>query len=165
MPITTSTTANHRKSGATLATVYTARFYELMGIKRVIRGDSKVQAARERERLRTRGKLERFLLAELDIEGYENEPLRWWQERGKKVYPTLASLAFTVFSIPAMSSECERAFSRAGKMVTDERYQLKADIIEADQLLKSWLISGLIDRNKAWRVMSEIEELALFEQH
>jgi len=67
--------------------------------------------------------------------------------------------------MPAMSAECKRAFSRAGKMVTNDRYQLKADIIEADQLLKSWLISGLIDRQKVWRVLHEIEESALLQRH
>lgn len=30
-----------------------------------------------------------------------------------------------------MSSECERAFSSAKRMITDERYNLKNDIIEA----------------------------------
>jgi len=50
-------------------------------------------------------------------------------------------------------------------MVTDERYQLKADFIEADQLLKSWLVSGLIDCNIAWQVLSEIEEQTLLQQH
>jgi len=64
-----------------------------------------------------------------------------------------------------MSAECERAFSRAGKMVTDDRYQLKADIIEADQLIKSWLAGGLIDRNKAWRVLDEIQQQQLLESH
>jgi hypothetical protein len=91
--------------------------------------------------------------------------LRWWQEVGKKEYPTLAGLAFTVFSMPAMSSECERAYSRAGMMVTDDRYQRKADIIEADQLLKSWLAGNLIDRRKALRVLNEIEQSSLLERH
>ena len=75
----------------------------------------------------------------------------------RKAYPTLAGLAFIVFATPAMSSECERAFSHAGKMVTDDRYQHKADILEADQLLKSWLIDGLIDRTKLRRVLDETE--------
>lgn len=79
-------------------------------------------ASRERERLRTKGELERYLQAELNLEGYYGELLRWWQEIGSKKYPTLAGLAFTVFAIPAMSAECERAFSRAGKIVTDDRY-------------------------------------------
>ena len=42
-------------------------------------------------------------------------------------------------------------------MITDERHQLKANIVEADQLMKSWLIGGLVDREKAWRVLNEIE--------
>jgi hypothetical protein len=62
-----------------------------------------------------------------------------------------------------MSAECERLFSRAGKMVTNDRWRLKADIIEAEQLLESWLVSGLINRDTAWRVLSEIEQRA-FEQ-
>ena len=66
-----------------------------------------------------------------------NEPLRWWRERGELLYPTLASMAYDLFSIPAMSAECERAFSLAKKLITDERYNLKADIIEADQCIKS----------------------------
>lgn len=48
-------------------------------------------------------------------------------------------MAHDLFAIPAMSSECERAFSAAKKMITDERYNLKEVIIEADQCLKSWL--------------------------
>jgi hypothetical protein len=31
------------------------------------------------ERLRTRGELERYLHAELNLNGYYGEPLRWWQ--------------------------------------------------------------------------------------
>ena len=114
--------------------------------------------------MRTRGKLGRFQEAELDLKKYREQPIRWWQEVSKKEYPTLAGLAFTVFSMPAMSAECKRVFSRAGKMVTNDRYQLKADIIEADHL-KSWLISNLIDRQKAWRVLHEIEESALLQRH
>jgi hypothetical protein len=43
------------------------------------------------------------------------------------------------------SAEFERAFSHAKKMVSEERYSLKADIIEAEQCLKNWLISGVVD--------------------
>ena len=164
-PTTTSTALSIKTTSATPATVFTTKFYELMGIRRKERDEGSILAAKERQRLRTKGELERFLQAELDYDGYDSEPLRWWQERGKKEYPTLAGLAFTVFAMPAMSSECKRAFSRAGKMVTDDRYQLKADIIEADQLIKSWLAGGLIDRNKAWRVLDEIEQQQLLESH
>jgi hypothetical protein len=138
---------------------------DLMGIHRKERDNASILASKERERLRTKGELERYLQAELNLDGYYGEPLQWWQEIGKKEYPTLADLAFTVFAIPAMSAECERAFSRAGKMVTTDRYQLKADIIEADQLIKSWLAGGLIDRNKAWRVLDEIQHQTVLESH
>lgn len=71
--------------------------------------------------MRARRELELFLEAELDLTGYKNEILRWWVEVGKEAYCTLAGLALAVLSMPAMSFECERAFGRAGKMVTDER--------------------------------------------
>ena len=37
-----------------------------------------------------------------------------------------------------MSAECERVFSSAKHLVTDSRNCLKADIIEANECLKSW---------------------------
>jgi hypothetical protein len=75
----------------------------------------------------------------------KDEPLRWWRERGQHLYPTLATMAFDLFAIPGMSSECERAFSAAIRLLTDDRYNLKPDIIEADQCLKSWFKSGVAD--------------------
>ena len=62
----------------------------------------------------------------IDLTEYRDKPLRWWQERGEPLYPTLAQLAYDVFAIPGMSLECERAFSQSKKMVTDERDNLKA---------------------------------------
>ena len=108
-----------------------------MGIRVKEPSESELGATKERARQRTKGELDRYLTDELSLEGYENTPLRWWQEVGKSRYPTLAGLAFTLFAAPAISSECERGFSRAGKIVTDKRYSLKADIIKADQLIKS----------------------------
>jgi hypothetical protein len=78
-----------------------------------------------------------------------NEPLRWWRERGELLYPTLASMAYDLFSIPAMSAECERAFSLTKKLITDERYNLKPDIIEADQCIKSWCKHGIVNGQAA----------------
>lgn len=63
---------------------------------------------------------------------YVDQPLRWWRERGEVLYPTLASMAYDLFAMPGMSSECERAFSAAKRMIIDERYNLKPDIIQAD---------------------------------
>jgi formiminotetrahydrofolate cyclodeaminase len=45
--------------------------------------------------------------------------------------------------MPAISSECERAFSAAKKLINEQRYNLKTDIIEADQCIKSWLKNGI----------------------
>ncbi|KAM0689944.1 hypothetical protein Q7P36_008710 [Cladosporium allicinum] len=73
----------------------------------------------------------------------EIEPLRWWRERGEQLYPTLAIMAYDLFAMPAISSECERAFSNAKRLVTDERHRLKSEIIEADQCIKSWLKNGI----------------------
>lgn len=53
------------------------------------------------------------------------------------MFPTLAKLAFKLLAIPGMSAECERAFSQAKRMITDERFNLKQDVIEAEQCLKS----------------------------
>lgn len=62
------------------------------------------------------------------VEGdYFDEPLRWWRERGESSYPILASMAYDLFSLPGMSSGCERAFSGAKRMITDARYNLKGD--------------------------------------
>jgi hypothetical protein len=65
-------------------------------------------------------------------------------------------VAYDLFAVPGMSAECERAFSRAKKMVTDERNSLRGDIIEAEQCLKSWLISGIVDGAKTWASLQEL---------
>jgi hypothetical protein len=85
-----------------------------------------------------------------------DEPLRWWRERGEHLYPTLAVIAYDLFSIPAMSSECERAFSASKRMITDHRYSLKNDIIEADQCIKSWFKHGIADGAAAFTSIATI---------
>jgi len=54
-------------------------------------------------------------------------------------------------SIPAMSSDCERVFSQGKLLITGQRNRLKADIIEATQCLRMWMI---MDRKKLgkWKV-------------
>jgi len=122
------------------------------------------------ERRQHEQELERFLTAELDVhyktiengqpvqKSYIMEPLRWWRERGEELYPTLAEMAYDLFAIPAMSSECERAFSAAKRMITDERYRLKEDIIEADQCLKSWIKNKLANGTAAFESISLLPE-------
>lgn len=94
-----------------------------------------------------------------------NNPLDWWRQRGEAQYPTLANMAYDLFSIPSMSSECERVFSMSKKMITYERYNLKTDIIEADQCLKSWLLQQLVDGAATWQLLTNLEEQQDTEQH
>jgi hypothetical protein len=49
-----------------------------------------------------------------------------------------------------MSSECERAFSDAKQLIADSRYNLKSDIIQADQCLKSWFKNDVADSQAAF---------------
>ncbi|XP_073287623.1 putative transcriptional regulator tpeD, partial [Primulina huaijiensis] len=119
----------------------------------VIRDYTKRKGGDKRSHMTT--ELERYLNDDLNTEKlvdnkplqgyYLYRPLEWWQQRGSNQYPLLSKLAFNLFAIPAMSSEAERVFSHGKKMITDERYNLKADIIEADQCLKNWLLRGLVD--------------------
>jgi hAT family C-terminal dimerisation region len=53
--------------------------------------------------------------------------------------PSLARMAFDMLSIPATSAECERTFSSAKLLLTDQRSRLKADIIEASECLRAWV--------------------------
>ena len=43
-----------------------------------------------------------------------------------------------MLAIPLMSAECERVFSSAKHLLTNPRNRLKADIIKANECLKSW---------------------------
>jgi hypothetical protein len=45
-----------------------------------------------------------------------------------------------------MSTECERVFSSAKKLITPERDQLEEDIIEACECLKAWWRNSLIEQ-------------------
>ena len=49
-----------------------------------------------------------------------------------------------IFSIPAMSSECERVFSQLRRLITFERTRLGDDTVESDEYQKHWLASGCL---------------------
>jgi hypothetical protein len=85
------------------------------------------------------------------------EPLRWWRERGERLYPTLAVIAYDLFAMPAISSECERAFSNAKRLIAEQRYNLKSDIIEADQCIKSWLKNEVADGRATFNSIAIID--------
>lgn len=54
-------------------------------------------------------------------------------------------MSYDLFAMQAMSAECERTFSSAKLLISEQRYSLKSNIIEADQCLKSWLKSRIAD--------------------
>jgi hypothetical protein len=62
----------------------------------------------------------------------------WWGHHSGQ-WPNLSRLAFDALSIPAMSAECERSFSDAGRTITDERASLEPEAIEACSCVKNWL--------------------------
>jgi len=53
-------------------------------------------------------------------------------------------MVFNLFSCPAISSECERAFSKAGGVLNTERPRLSAEMGEAQLLIVLWIKSGII---------------------
>ena len=71
------------------------------------------------------------------------DPLLWWRSH-QEGYPTLSRLAFDLLSVPAMSTECERAFSKAGGVVTEERNRIRAQTVQSGECLKSWSTQGII---------------------
>ena len=66
-------------------------------------------------------------------------------------FPVLSTIALDIFSIPAMSSEAERAFSGTKYTIGDERARLHMTIIEALECLKSWSRGGLFTNDELSR--------------
>ena len=90
-------------------------------------------------------KLQRYYDDGLEPDGTVPDPRVWWLDsKRQRDYPTLYHMAMDLFSAPAMSSECERVFSQAKKLVTDECNRLAADTIEACECQKNWLRHGII---------------------
>jgi hAT family C-terminal dimerisation region len=64
----------------------------------------------------TRDELERYLKAPpLDMlddnEDFSFDLIEWWRAN-ERVYPTLVRIAYELYSIPSMSAEVERVFSK-----------------------------------------------------
>ena len=49
-----------------------------------------------------------------------------------------------------ISTKCERVFSAAKRVITDDRYSLKPNIIKADLCLKNWFKQGIADGRTAF---------------
>jgi hypothetical protein len=71
------------------------------------------------------------------------DPVKWWADH-RVEFPRLSRFALDLLAIPAMSADCERAFSLAKLAVTSQRHSLRASTIEKIQLLKNWITAGVI---------------------
>jgi hypothetical protein len=77
-------------------------------------------------------------------------PIAWWQSVAED-FPTLHLYALDTLCCPAMSTECERAFSSAKKLLAPERNALSMDIIEACECLKTWWKNDLLEQQERKR--------------
>ena len=70
--------------------------------------------------------------------------LKWWSSTEQRAaYPALSQMAIDCLSAFAMSAESERIFSKAKRLVIDERSNLSGDSIERAECSKDWQCSGL----------------------
>lgn len=53
-------------------------------------------------------------------------------------------MAFDLFAILAVSSECEKAFSKASYTMSARCSNLSSDIVEGAETLRSWVLAGVI---------------------
>ncbi len=63
------------------------------------------------------------------------DPLVWWSENEKN-FPVIAEIARTYLAIPASQATCERSFSVAKKICTDDRTALTPEHVEKLTLLR-----------------------------
>jgi hypothetical protein len=70
-------------------------------------------------------------------------PILWWQAHEAQ-YPLLSKMAFDLLAAPAISAECERVFSRGGRVLGHDRPRTHGDLAEATECLRAWIILGLI---------------------
>ena len=87
--------------------------------------------------------LDRYLqLGPAQLQGVQ-DPLQWWVSQ-RSVFPTVGQLALDILAIPAMSADCERAFSLAKLTLTTQRLSMASGTLEHTQCLKNWLQRGAI---------------------
>jgi hypothetical protein len=57
-------------------------------------------------------------------------------------YPNLAQLALDIMTIPASSYDCERMFNELGDLLEPRRRAIRAELLAAIQLVRSWVRAG-----------------------
>ncbi|KAF2136071.1 uncharacterized protein K452DRAFT_322659 [Aplosporella prunicola CBS 121167] len=79
---------------------------------------------------------------------HQLDVLQWWVIR-REQYPTLSRMAIDLLACPAMSSDCERSFSAAGRSISKLCSRLTEGTAEAIACLHSWLPAGWV-RTEDW---------------
>ena len=80
-----------------------------------------------------------FMEYAFDSLATEDDPLEYWKHERR--FPTVARLARDHLAVQATSAASERAFSRAKRVVSDQRTQLKEETVRMLMCLQSWLPS------------------------
>jgi hypothetical protein len=70
-----------------------------------------------------------------------DDPVQWWIDH-KSSFPRLSRLALDIFAIPAMATDCERAFSLAKLSETSQRQAMQPDTLDELQCSKNWIRHG-----------------------
>jgi hAT family C-terminal dimerisation region len=148
---------SRRKIPDDVAHEFKSRFLATQSIDPLFMTGNSGGKRKGRKRVR-RSDLEDYLMDEPCAIGTIKDPIEWWRTIGKREYPTLCKLAIDLLAIPATSCECERVFSQAGKLVTDERNRLGPEIIEAIELQKDWLRKRVIE-SPLLQLVGKIERL------
>ena len=91
----------------------------------------------------------------------------WWLSAPQRAqFPLLSRMAINLLSIPAMSSETERVFSLTKKTISQGRWNLRPNTIEALECLKSLFLAGYYTQeelHEVLRLQEEAERLDLEE--
>ena len=67
-------------------------------------------------------------------------------------------MAIDIYSVPAMSAEPERVFSRAKYMVLAQRHSFKSEIIELLECLKSWFRLGIFTEEDLYAIVDTLQD-------
>ena len=87
--------------------------------------------------------MEQYLANEAPVNIGKISAREWWLSAPQRAQvPLLSRMAINLLSIPAMSSEAERVFSLTKKTISQGRWSLRPNTIEALECLKSWFRAG-----------------------
>ncbi|KAL2533344.1 BED zinc finger [Abeliophyllum distichum] len=100
------------------------------------------------------------VLSILDDEERKNfDIFKWWRQH-QRSYPNLSKMARDLLTPPVSIVASEAAFSISGRVLSDFRSRLKADILESLLCLKGWNDAELRIQDKVDRIISEeLEDL------